>query len=67
MLQFLVNLTASGGLLRVRASIALSVTGAIVYLFVRGEPVPDDLQKMWVLATAFYFIPRIGTEAAKKS
>ncbi len=67
MFQFLVNLTASGGLLRVRASIALSLTGAIVYLFVSGDPVPADLQKMWVLATALYFAPRIGTDATKKS
>jgi hypothetical protein len=66
-MQFLINLTASGGLLRVRAGIALSITGAIVYLFVTGEHVPDDLQKMWILATAFYFIPRIGADATKKS
>lgn len=67
MSQFLSNLTASGGLLRVRAGIALALTGAVVYLFVNGDPVPADLQKMWILATALYFAPRIGTDATKKS
>ena len=67
MSQFLSNLTAHGGLFRVRAGIAWALTGAVVYLFVSGEPVPDDLQKMWILATAFYFIPRIGTDATKKA
>lgn len=63
MREFLSNLTASGGLLRVRAAIALALTGSIVYLSVVGNPVPADLQKLWVLATALYFAPRIGADA----
>lgn len=54
------KLTMIGGLLRVRAVIALVLTAAAVYLFVDGQEVPADLQKMWVLATALYFGPRIA-------
>ncbi len=63
MAQFLANLTASGGLLRVRAGIALALTGALVYLFVNGDSVPADLQKAWILATSLYFAPRIMSDA----
>ena len=63
-MQFLANLTAHGGLFRVRAGIALALTGAIVYLFVNGDPVPADLQKLWIMATTLYFAPQIMRDAA---
>ncbi|KKL44649.1 hypothetical protein LCGC14_2363570 [marine sediment metagenome] len=49
------RLTGDGGFLRVRAMIALALTGVVAYLFLTGGAVPDDLMKAWFAATAFYF------------
>ena len=49
------TLTGDGGFLRVRAMIALGLTGVVAYLFLVGGTVPDDLMKAWFAATALYF------------
>jgi len=58
--NFLNSLTATGGLLRVRAVITLSLTGAIVYLFISGDAVPDQLMQAWFGVGGLYFGSRIA-------
>ena len=58
--KFAESLTSEGGLLRVRAILALALTGAAIYLWVSGEPVPEELLGSWGVATGLYFGMRGG-------
>lgn len=46
-----------------RAAVLLTLTSAMVYLWINGDPVPSDLQKAWFTFAALYVAPRIMTEA----
>ena len=48
-------LFGEGGLLRVRAGLAFILTGAVVYLWINGDSVPDALLAMASGTVAYYF------------
>jgi len=48
-------LFGTGGFLRVRAAMALGLTGTVIYLFLESETVPPELMAAWGSAAGFYY------------
>lgn len=61
--SMLLRLTEEGGFLRVRAVMALGLTGAMIYAFVTDKGVPEELFAAWGIAAAFYFGSRTNRNA----
>ncbi len=48
-------LTGEGGLLRVRAILAFTLTGTVCYLFIDGQSVPGELLALAGGTLGYYF------------
>ncbi len=55
------NLTGEGGLLRVRAVLALAITAVVLAMFFDEKAIPDALLVTWSGVTALYFGSRIAS------
>jgi hypothetical protein len=59
MLEIWKTLTGVGGLLRVRAVLAISMTlGAVAYLLAYHEMPPTEYNTPWLLTIGWYFMAR---------
>ncbi len=52
------TLTQEGGLLRVRAAMALTMTGVVAYSFITDGAIPSELLDAWIIVAGFYFVTR---------
>lgn len=54
------GLTGTGGLLRVRALLALGITGAVLAMYLQEISIPGELLVAWTGVTGVYFGSRIA-------
>ena len=57
-------LAGRGGLLRVRAILALTITGVVMWMYIDGTAPPEALYAVWGMTLAFYFGNRSGQQSS---
>ena len=62
--QFVAGLTSTGGLLRVRALLALGTTAIVLAMFFEGKSIPGELLVAWTGVMGVYFGSRIANGSA---